>query len=133
MQSGGCQCGKVRYEIEGAPVYSALCHCTDCRASSGAPAVAWMAFREGQLAVTSGELSTYEGKSGSLRQFCPHCGTGLFFRNAKTLPGLVDIQSATLDDPAANPPMLHVQCAERLPWMTGLGDLPEFDRYPGPA
>jgi len=133
MRSGGCQCGEVRYEAEGDPVYSALCHCSDCRASSGAPAVAWMAFREEQVSLKSGALSTYAGKGESRRQFCPHCGTGLFFRNAEMLPGLVDVQLATLDDARADAPMLHVQCAERLPWMTQLGELPEFERYPGPV
>jgi len=132
MQSGGCQCGNARYEIDGEPVYSALCHCADCRASSGAPVVAWTAVREDQLTLRSGELSTYEGRNGSSRQFCPNCGTGLFFRNQNTLPGLVDVQAATLDDPAGSPPQLQVQCAERLSWMTELGSLPEFERYPGP-
>ena len=133
MLGGGCQCGAVRYEVSGDPVYHALCHCSDCRASSGAPMIAWMAVREDQLAVKSGALSTYDGKNGSQRQFCPACGTGLFFRNAAMLPGLVDIQSATLDDAGNNAPQLHVQCADRLPWMKQLGELPEFERYPGPV
>lgn len=132
MQSGGCQCGTARYAIEGAPIYSALCHCADCRASSGAPAVAWMAVREDQLTLTSGQLTTYEGRNGSYRQFCPTCGTGLFFRNQNMLAGLVDVQAATLDDSAAGAPELQVQCAERLSWMTKLGELPDFERYPGP-
>ncbi len=133
MRSGGCQCGNVRYKVSNEPVYSALCHCADCRASSGAPAVAWMAFKQEYLDVESGDLSTYEGKNGSFRQFCPNCGTGLFFRNENTLPGLVDIQSSTLDNPEDNPPALQIQCAERLPWMKELGTLPEVDRYPGAA
>jgi len=133
MRNGGCQCGAVRYETEGEPVYAAMCHCSDCRASSGAPAVAWMAFPAAQVRIVSGELTTYEGKSGSQRQFCPICGTGLFFRNEATLPGLIDVQLATLDDPAALAPTIHVQCAERLPWMEELNDLPGFARYPGPA
>lgn len=131
MREGGCQCGAVRYEAEGDPVYSALCHCDDCRASAGAPMVAWTAYKEEQVSVKSGALSTYEGRSGSFRQFCPTCGTGLFFRNAAVLPGLVDVQSATMDDAADHAPQLHVQTADRLPWMTEIGALPEFERYPG--
>ena len=131
VRSGGCQCGAARYETQGEPVYAAMCHCSDCRASSGAPAVAWMAFRQEQVTLLFGELTTYVGSSGSQRQFCPLCGTGLFFRNDATLPGLIDVQLATLDDPGANPPAIHVQCAERLPWMENLADLPAFARYPG--
>jgi len=131
MRSGGCQCGAVRYEVEGEPKHNALCHCADCRASSGAPVVGWIAFMEPQLTVKSGALSTYEGKTGSIRQFCTTCGTGLFFRNEAMLPGIVDIQSATLDDAASEPPQAQIQCAERLPWMAKLSSLPEFPRFPG--
>ncbi len=129
---GGCHCGQVRYEVEGEPVYHAICHCDACRASSGAPMVAWYAVKEAQFRLTSGEMSQYEGKAGSQRQFCPTCGTGLFFRNAEVLPGLVDIQSATLDDAGEVAPTMQVQCADRLAWVPAIGELPEFERYPGP-
>lgn len=128
---GGCHCGAVRYRLAGEPAHNALCHCSDCRASSGAPVVGWLAVQEGQLSLLQGDLATYTGKTGSQRQFCPTCGTGLFFRNAETLPGIVDVQSATLDDAGAFPPGAQIQCAERLEWMTGLDELPAFARYPG--
>jgi hypothetical protein len=133
MISGGCMCGAVRYEVEGEPVYHALCHCDDCRASAGAPMVSWYAVKEGQLALKSGELSQFEGSPGSQRQFCPTCGTGLFFRNETNLPGLVDIQSATFDDPGAATPAIQVQCAERVAWMDKVPEMPAFERYPGPV
>ena len=133
MVSGGCMCGAVRYEVEGDPVYHALCHCDDCRASSGAPMVAWYAVKADQLDVKSGALSQYEGNPSSQRQFCPTCGTGLFFRNEATLPGLVDIQSATFDNPAAHTPQIQVQCADRVAWMAQVAEMPEFERYPGPT
>ena len=66
-----------------------------------------------------------------MRSFCPKCGTGIAYRNAEFLPGIVDIQSATLDDPAALPAGVHIQVAERIDWMTDAHTLPEFQRYPG--
>jgi len=66
----------------------------------------------------------------ALRHFCGTCGTPLYYINETTLPGLVDLQSATLDDPCAVPPQIQVQVAERLPWLVHLGDLPAFERYP---
>ena len=130
-RSGGCQCGTVRYEVEGEPVHNAICHCSDCRASAGAPTVAWLAVNEEQVSLKSGELSTFVGKTGSERQFCPTCGTGLFFRNQQFLPGLVDIQAATLDEADCVVPQAQVQCAERLPWISELNDMPAFERFPG--
>jgi hypothetical protein len=128
---GGCQCGAVRYAVEGDALHNAICHCADCRASTGAPMVGWLAVKEAQFTVLQGEVATYHGKQGAERNFCPVCGTGLFYRNAAMLPGIVDVQSATLDDAATLPPGAQIQCAERLPWMTNLGDLPEFERFPG--
>ncbi len=131
MRSGGCQCGAVRYEAQGDPAHHALCHCADCRASAGAPAVAWMAFPEAQVKVTQGALTTYAGKNGAQRHFCPTCGTGLLYTNAEMLPGIIDIQSATLDNAGDFSPGAQIQCAERLPWMEQLDQLPQFERYPG--
>ena len=30
-QTGGCQCGNIRYEITEAPQSVYTCHCTDCQ------------------------------------------------------------------------------------------------------
>ena len=46
------------------------------------------------------------------------------------LPGIVDIQSATHDDPSAVPPRAHIQVAERIGWMERAHELPTFERYP---
>jgi hypothetical protein len=34
-QAGGCQCGKIRYEITEAPQLVYTCHCTDCQRLTG--------------------------------------------------------------------------------------------------
>jgi hypothetical protein len=129
--TGGCHCGTVRYEVTGKPKHMALCHCTDCRKSSGAPMVAWAAFDEGDFRVTAGEVSTINSSGQAHRSFCPRCGTGLFFRDAEVLPGIVDVQSATFDDPDAFPPKVHIQTAERIKWMESAHELPAFPRFPG--
>jgi hypothetical protein len=130
---GECHCGSVRYEVAGEAVYQALCHCAACRGSSGAPMVGWFCVAEQQLVRLDGELAQFEGTPGAARQFCPRCGTGLFYRNQAMLPGLVDIQSATFDEPGDLVPAMQVQCAERLAWLTMLDQIPQFERYPGPT
>ena len=65
-----------------------------------------------------------------MRSFCPTCGTGITYRNEAYLPGIVDIQSATLDDPDALPVGAHIQVAERISWLAEAHNLPEFQRYP---
>lgn len=129
-RTGGCQCGAVRYEAAGDPQHHAVCHCADCRASSGAPMVGWMAFASEQVRVTHGAPATYAGKNGARRQFCPTCGTGLFYTNAEMLPGITDIQSATLDTAANEVPQAQIQLADRLPWIDRLDTLTRFERFP---
>jgi hypothetical protein len=128
---GGCQCGAVRYEVDGTPQHVALCHCADCRKSAGAPMVAWAAFAESEFTLLQGELTTYNSSGSALRSFCLKCGTGIAYRNEEFLPGIVDIQAATLDDPDALPAGAHIQVAERIGWMAEAHGLPEFQRYPG--
>ena len=129
--AGGCHCGAIRYEVTGTPQHVALCHCGDCRKSSGAPMVAWAAFAEGELKMLKGEPKTFNSSGTAMRSFCPDCGSGLFYRNAEFLPGIVDIQSATLDNPEALPAGAHIQTAERIGWMETAHELPHFERYPG--
>jgi hypothetical protein len=117
--------------VIGDPQHVALCHCSDCRRSAGAPLVSWAAFAEKELTLTQGVPRTFNSSGNALRSFCPTCGTGLFYRNADMLPGIVDIQSATLDDPNALPAGAHIQVAERIGWMATAHLLPTFDRFPG--
>ncbi|MEO6388248.1 MAG: GFA family protein [Croceibacterium sp.] len=132
MITGGCRCGAVRYEaqVEG-PDRHGLCHCEDCRRSAGAPAVAWLAVPKDSFSITQGEATRWNGKGSAERYFCGRCGTGLYYFNDVVLPGIADIQSATLDDPEAFAPSAQIQCAERLGYMAGLADIPEFARFPG--
>lgn len=129
-RAGGCRCGAVRYSIEGEALHVTLCHCRDCQRSAGAPTVAWAGFQEAQFAVTAGEARTVNLDGDAWRSFCAACGTGLWYRNQTVLPGLVDMQVATFDEPEGLPPVAHVQTAERLGWMATAHTLPDFDRYP---
>ena len=130
MHTGHCHCGAVRYEVDAEPKWSALCHCGDCRRHAGAPVVGWIAFPADALKIARGQAKIYRSSEHGRRHFCPDCGTGLFYFNAVNLPGIADVQSATLDDPDAIAPQIHVQTAERLAWMERAHELPAFPRYP---
>lgn len=128
---GQCLCGAIQYELSGEPQHVSLCHCSACRRSAGAPMVAWAMFPEAALTVSKGQPKTINSSGTAMRSFCAECGSGLFYRNATFLPGVVDVQTATLDDPEALPPAVHIQVAERLNWMQHVHELPEFERFPG--
>ncbi|KQT49183.1 aldehyde-activating protein [Methylobacterium sp. Leaf456] len=130
MPTGGCHCGAIRYTMQGEPVHNALCHCSDCRRHAGAPMVGWAMVPTGQVTI-QGEPTVYASSEHGRRHFCGRCGTGLFYVNEKMLPGMIDVQTGTLDDPAALPPQVHIQVAERIAWMEDAHTLPRFERYPG--
>ncbi len=130
MLTGQCHCGAVRYRMRNATIHHALCHCTDCRRASGAPAVAWGLVRAEDLEI-AGAPKTYASSAHGRRQFCGNCGTSLFYTNDVIFPGQIDVQTATLDDPSAIPLQVQVQMAESIAWMRDLSALPAFERYPG--
>lgn len=129
--TGGCHCGAVRYSVTGEPDHVALCHCSDCRKSAGAPVVSFAAFPIDRFEITHGEPRVFNSSGQSFRSFCGSCGTSLFYRNEEFLPGLTDIHTATLDDPSVLPPAVHIQTAEQIDWMANAHELPRFERYPG--
>jgi hypothetical protein len=129
--TGQCHCGAIRYEISGEPVYHALCHCSDCRRATGAPVVAWALFPESMVKI-AGEPKVHASSENGRRHFCSECGSGLFYTNSVVFPGMIDVQTATLDDPDAFPLQNHVQVAERIGWMEQAHTLPQFERYPAP-
>lgn len=128
--TGGCQCGAIRYELSAAPDRVSVCHCRDCQLSAGAPMVSWAVMPAEQLTITRGEPVTFNSSGDSFRRFCGRCGSGLFYVNETYLPGLVDVQSVTLDDPSAFVPGAHVQTAEQPIWAASLHSMPAFTRYP---
>jgi hypothetical protein len=129
-EAGGCRCGAITYDVEGAPAHSTLCWCNECRASAGAPAVVWTLFPRDRVRI-SGEPRSYISSPGTTRQFCGTCGTGLFYINEEIFPGQIDIQAATFRNPDAFPPTAHIQVADAPAWQAGAAELPAFPRYPG--
>jgi hypothetical protein len=128
--TGGCHCGAIRYEVAGEMLVHALCHCTDCRRHAGAPMVGWAMYPLDTVKVTRGEPKVYASSEHGRRHFCADCGTGLFYINESVMPGIIDIQSATSDDPDAIPATAHIQIADRIKWMERAHELPVFERYP---
>src|SRR4030095_16347895 len=98
--SGGCLCGKVRYETGAAPVRTGVCHCRNCQKQAGSAFSINVAVPKQALSI-KGTLKTYadKGDSGKAvnRRFCPDCGSPII-SEAEALPDVVIIKAGTLDD-----------------------------------
>jgi hypothetical protein len=130
--TGQCHWGNISYEIDGTPIGHALCHCSDCRRHAGAPMVGWAMFPSEAVKTLQGLPKIYNSSEHGRRHFCERCGTGLFYSNDEILPGIIDVQSATLDEPDLLPAEFHTQVAERIGWTEKAHELPVFERYPPP-
>jgi hypothetical protein len=130
--TGGCLCGAVRYRVKGPPQATSLCHCDSCRRATGGPSLAWVIFAEGDVEVTGDELAIYASSAGVERGFCARCGTSLTYARANR-PGLLDVTTASLDDPEAFPPAKEIWTEERLSWEAANPALPQFARFSAPG
>jgi hypothetical protein len=115
--SGGCYCGKVRFEVTGLVLSQANCHCANCRRAAGAQAVAWITVKTPEFAFTTGTPKRYQTDTGAYRTFCADCGTSLTYEN-DSRPGEVDITTGSLDDPERFPPTKDVFADEKLSWVS---------------
>lgn len=115
MLTGGCHCGQVRYATEEAPFERALCHCALCRATTGAPAVAWFTVNETGLTLT-GDRTTYASSDAATRTFCGRCGAQITFK-AADYGDRIDLTTGTLDDIEAAPPVEQIFVRSRPTWM----------------
>ncbi|TKW78739.1 MAG: hypothetical protein DI543_08855 [Bradyrhizobium icense] len=92
--------------------------------------VGWAMYPQGAVRVIKGEPKIYASSEQGRRHFCANCGSGLFYVNEQLLPGIIDVQSGTFEEPEIVPVVVHVQTAERLSWMGKAHELPAFERYP---
>ena len=54
-QIGGCQCGKIRYEVTEAPQLVYRCHCIDCQRITSSAFSLGFALPETAFRLTAGE------------------------------------------------------------------------------
>ncbi len=125
MLTGGCFCGRIRYEVHGTPFHAAICHCSDCRRVAGAPLVAWFSVAPSGLRFVSDVPKRFASSAKAVRSFCSDCGTPLTFQH-QDLPAEIDITTCSLDDPELVPPLDHVRTNGRLSWMRVDDDLPKY-------
>lgn len=114
--TGGCYCGKVRYQAIGPILYQANCHCVNCRRAAGAQSVAWITVNQSEFAWEKGEPTRYRTDTNAWRTFCDSCGSSLTYENDKR-PNEIDITTGTLDDPELFPPNRDVFPEEKLSWV----------------
>jgi uncharacterized glyoxalase superfamily protein PhnB len=119
---GGCLCGAIRYQVDGAPSSISICHCRSCRRASGAPAVSWFVISRAQFKLLSGNPAAYRSSAQVQRGFCGKCGTQLTYAH-DSAPQTIELTTASLDQPSAIEPTKEIWLSEKLPWVAANPDL----------
>ena len=126
-QTGGCQCGAMRYEIAAAPQLVYTCHCTDCQRMTSSAFSIGCVLPEGAFRLVRGEPRAVQRQTDSgrvsTRWLCPECGSWVCSAPAGGA-AVRNVRGGTLDDTSWLQPTLHIWTRSRQPWVA----LPAGDR-----
>ncbi len=123
VYTGGCQCGAVRFRVEGALTNASICHCRMCQKAFGAFYAPLATAPEGGLSWTRGEPKRFRSSNHVLRGFCAECGTPLTFE----APDGIALAIGAFDNPEEVAPTVQWGVEAKLPFVDGLAELPAHD------
>ena len=123
--AGGCQCGAVRYELDGGGKMLYACHCRDCQKQSSSAFGMSLIVAPGDLRVVHGlsRLRAWDtrGEDGRIKRchFCVDCGTRIYHGSDRADEN-ISIKAGSLDDTAALRPVAQIWLRSAQAW-TALG------------
>jgi hypothetical protein len=120
VYAGGCQCGAVRFRVEGALNDASICHCRMCQKAFGAFYAPLVTVPEGGLTWTRGEPKRFRSSNHVLRGFCAECGTPLTFES----PTGVSLAIGAFDHPEEIAPVIAWGIEAKLPYADDMPSLP---------
>ena len=130
MITGGCDCGKIRYQVQGELEEFCHCHCSICRRIHGAAFATWGGVAREAFSFVSGEQDlgcyAYSERSDSL--FCSTCSATVLV-DFKTEPHRLYITLGTVDGDVNLPDGYHQFVGSKAPWYEITDDLPQYDGW----
>jgi hypothetical protein len=120
-ETGGCQCGAVRFRVDGALGEASICHCRMCQKAMGGLFGPFVSVRTADLVWTRGACKRFQSSNMVHRGFCADCGTPLTFEYGDRLIGLA---IGALDRPGAAPPAEQLAPEAAVPYFAALAALP---------
>lgn len=131
--TGGCACGRIRYDCSEQPIVQLICHCRDCQRASGSAFAAVLVVPSDRIKFSGSGLKyhTVKGDSGRTMQrgFCSECGSPVSIRRPET-PLVEFLQAASLDDPSIFHPNCEVWVSSAHPWHPIDDSLKQFEQNP---
>lgn len=110
-RSGGCMCGAVRYRVDGPMRPIVMCHCVQCRRSTGHVMAATAAKRNSFSLSGEESVGWYSASAEARRGFCKVCGSTLFWDGVGR--DFISIAAGTLDNSEGLSVACHIFVAEK--------------------
>ena len=124
--AGGCLCGQVRWRATGQPANVRVCHCRNCQRATGGPFFARAVF-PAEVITRTGATTRWPTSPRIDRLSCATCGTPVF-SEPKDAPARLGVALATLDDPGALAPEIHIWVDRKLAWVRIDDGLPQYPK-----
>ena len=126
MAKGQCLCGALSFEVEGDPLWSAICHCESCRRATSSPFTAFVGFSRDSVRWTGDTPASYAHSEKAERLFCKKCGSQIaYMSNSRT--DQIDLYTASFEDPNAFAPTKTAFREEALSFIQALPNLPDWN------
>lgn len=106
MNTGGCLCGAVRFEMLGALTPVTFCHCSRCRRWHGHVGAYTAVDRADFRIVEQRGLAWFASSPTVQRGFCRECGSSLLWDEAGEAK--MSICAGTIDAPTGLVPKAHI-------------------------
>ncbi|SEM44982.1 Uncharacterized conserved protein [Sphingomonas gellani] len=131
--TGGCQCGRVRYEVGIDDDDAYLCHCRMCQRATGGVSAALKGVERARVRWTAQEPDRYRSSPIAHRGFCSACGTPLTFEFSDADSTHMDLTVGSFDQPGRFRPTQHFAIESRHAAWVDTGALPGIRSEDNPS
>jgi hypothetical protein len=112
---GGCQCGRIRFEINGILGKASICHCRMCQKAFGNFFAPLVSVREASV-IWSKEPARFQSSNFVKRGFCECCGTPLTYE----APDGMAIAIGAFDNPKSIEPIIQFGAENRIKYLDNI-------------
>jgi hypothetical protein len=125
---GGCECGRVRYRLQGDPIFVNCCHCRQCQKLSGSAFAMNAMIERDRVGVTAGADALEQARGGGAR--CRDCGVILWGTHRFFGEEILFLRVGTLDEGERLSPDAHFFLRSKHRWVAVPDGIPAFETLP---